>query len=85
MAIDPITNEEIYIRELTIKNDIKLYDMYKKEKGLLQSSEIKNIREKYDLSQKDFSIILGLDETSIERYENKDKVTKEVFERILRR
>lgn len=40
-----------------------------KEKGLLQSHEIKRIRDKYDLNQKDFSKILGLSEITIHRYE----------------
>lgn len=70
IAIDPETEEEIYIRELEIENDIRLYDMYKKEKGLLQSHEVKKIRDKYNINQKDFSKILGLGEITIHRYEN---------------
>lgn len=69
-AFDKNTGEEIYIREIEIENDINLYDIYKKEKGLLTSFEIKNIRNKYDLSQKDFSLLLGFGEITIHRYEN---------------
>lgn len=70
VAIDKNTEEEIYVREIEIENDIRLYDIYKKEKGLLQSSEIKKIREKYGLNQKEFSRILGLGDITIHRYEN---------------
>lgn len=70
IAIDPETEEEIYVRNLEIENDRKLYDKYKSEKGLLQSHEIKKTREKYNLNQKDFSKILGLGEITVHRYEN---------------
>ncbi len=70
IAIDPETEEEIYVRELEIENDRRLYDKYKSEKVLLQSHEIKKIREKYNLNQKDFARILGLGEITIHRYEN---------------
>lgn len=70
VLIDSETEEEIYVRDLEIENDTHLYDLYKKEKGLLQSYEIKKIREKYDLNQKDFSKILGLGEITVHRYEN---------------
>jgi uncharacterized phage-associated protein/DNA-binding transcriptional regulator YiaG len=62
-------NEEVYIRDVEIQNDIRLYDLYKAQKGLLTTVEIKNIRNKYDLSQKDFSLILGLGEVTINRIE----------------
>jgi putative zinc finger/helix-turn-helix YgiT family protein len=70
IAIDPDTEEEVYIRELEVENDKRLYDRYKNIKGLLQSHEIKRIREKYNLNQKDFAKVLGLGEITIHRYEN---------------
>lgn len=62
--------EEIFDRDIEIENDKKLFDEYKKIKGLLTSKEIKNIRKKYDLNQKEFAKILGLGEVSINRFEN---------------
>lgn len=70
VAIEKDSGEEIYIRDLEIENDIKLYDIYKQEKDLLTSFEIKRIRDKYDLTQKDFSKLLGFGEITIHRYEN---------------
>jgi len=69
-AIDKTTEEEVFVRDIEIENDIVLYDIYKKEKGLLTSYEIKSIREKYGLSQTDFSKIIGLGAITLHRYEN---------------
>lgn len=46
------------------------YDKYRLNKGLLLPSEIKEIREKYGVSQTAFAKILGLGEKTIARYEN---------------
>lgn len=69
-AYDEKSGEEIFVREIEIENDIKLFDIYKKEKGLMTSYEIKELREIYGLNQKEFSKILGLGEVSINRFEN---------------
>ena len=50
--IDPATGEEVFDRNIEIENDARLYDIYKKQMNLLTSSEIKNIRKKYDMNQK---------------------------------
>lgn len=46
-----------------------IYTEYRKKKGLLQPYEIKTIREKYELSQRAFSRVLGFAESTINRYE----------------
>lgn len=69
-CVDEETNEEIYDRDIEIENDIALYDLYKKEENLLTSKDIKRIREKYDLNQKEFSNAIGLGEITIHRLEN---------------
>lgn len=46
-----------------------LYNEYRKIKGLLLPIEIKEIREKYELSQRAFSRVLGFAESTINRYE----------------
>lgn len=70
IAIDPDTDEEIYVRELEIENDRRLYDQYKQLKGLLTSTELKAIRDEYQLNQKEFSRILGFGDITIHRFEN---------------
>jgi|GEM_PF-818229 len=69
-AYDEKSGEELFVREIEIENDIKLFDIYKKEKGLMTSYEIKELREVYGLNQKEFAKILGLGEVSINRFEN---------------
>lgn len=68
--IDVSTGEEIFDRQLEIENDAKLYDIYKRRKGLLTISEIKSIRSKYGMNQKEYALVLGVGEVTINRFEN---------------
>ena len=62
--------EELYMDEQQIQeNDVRVKDAYRKEQGLLTSSEIYNIRSKYGISQRDFCILLGWGGKTITRYE----------------
>lgn len=62
--------EEIYDKDNEIKNDIIMFDEYKKINGLLTSKDIIDIRDKYHLSQSALSKLLGFGEKTITRYEN---------------
>ncbi len=68
--INKETEKIVYDPLLEQENDVLLYNMYRKEKGLLLPNEIKGIREQYGLSQKNLSKILGWGEKTITRYEN---------------
>lgn len=68
--IDLNTNERIYNKELAVENDIVAYDVYKKKKGLLTTDEIKDIRRKYQLTQKEYALAIGVGEITIHRFEN---------------
>lgn len=68
--IDVETGERIYDRELSIDNDIRAYDEYKRKKGLLTAKEIKSIRKKYDLTQKEYALAIGVGEITVHRFEN---------------
>lgn len=61
---------QIFDCDLDSKNLINLYDEYKNKMDLLSSSEIKEIRNKLNLSQTEFSLLLDFPENSIERFEN---------------
>lgn len=76
--IDPITNEELFDRQLEIENDTRLYDIYKKQKGLLTTQEIKNIRKKYGMTQKEYATSIGVGEITIHRFENGSIQTESV-------
>lgn len=52
-------------------NLINSLDEYRKKKDLLTSKEIKEIREKYQLTQSEMAYILNLGEVTITRYETK--------------
>lgn len=76
--IDPENGEEIFDRNLEIENDMRLYDIYKKQVNLLTSTEIKSIRKKYEMNQKEFSQAIGLGEITIHRFENGSIQTESV-------
>ena len=65
------------------RNLLEAKDIYRKEKGLLTSKEIKQIRKKYGLTQVEFSFLLGLGEVTITRYEKK-LIQDETYDKIMR-
>lgn len=60
-----MSNEEYDSRSLE-----RAFVEYRKRHNILSPAEIKSIREKYKVSQKDFALILGFGEITITRYEN---------------
>ena len=70
--------------ELMRSNSLAQKDAYRKQVGLLTSSEIKRIREKYRISQKEYSEILGWSPATITRYEN-HQVQDRAHDDILRK
>jgi len=61
------------------------YNEYRKRKGLLQPEEIRQIREQYGLSQRNFALLLGWGEITIHRYESgaiQDEVHNDVLSMI---
>ena len=67
--IDSNTCNEINSHKLDMENDKKLVDAYKEEKELLTSNEIKEIRNMYGMTQKEYAFALGMGEISIHRLE----------------
>lgn len=68
--VDNNTGEEVFDRDLEIENDLRLYDIYRSQMNLLTSSEIKNIRKKYNMSQKEYALSIGVGEITVHRFEN---------------
>ncbi|HOV26026.1 MAG TPA: DUF4065 domain-containing protein [Pseudobacteroides sp.] len=78
-------DEYIETEEMIKANSLAMKDAYRKKVGLLTSSEIKGIREKYGVSQKDFSEILDWGGATITRYENyqvQDRAHDDVLRKI---
>lgn len=67
--IDSNTGNEINNHKLDMENDKKLVDAYKEEKELLTSNDIKEIRNMYGMTQKEYAFALGMGEISIHRLE----------------
>lgn len=65
-----VCGEEIIDTDLDNKTLNRFYNEYRRRKGLLLPDEIKNIRNRYNLSQASFSRFLGFGEKTITRYEN---------------
>lgn len=78
--------EEFYMDEQQMQeNDMRLKDAYRKEEGLLTSSEISGIRAKYGISQSDLCILLGWGGKTITRYEGhqvQDKAHDTILKKI---
>ena len=61
---------KIFDEERDSRNLEKAYSLYREKHNLLSPDEIRAIREKYGLSQRALSRLLGLGEITIHRYEN---------------
>lgn len=79
------TDEYLETEEMIKVNTLAIKDAYRKKTGLLTSSEIKNLREKYGISQKDLSEILDWGRATITRYENhqiQDRAHDDILRKI---
>ena len=78
--------EELYMDEMQMQaNNIAMKEAYRRIQGLLTAKAIKAIRLKYNISQKDFSILLGWGEKTITRYETyqiQDKAHDSILKKI---
>lgn len=77
-----ICGSDVYDRELDSANLDSAYDLYRSRYGAPTPSEIRSLREKYGLSQRGLSSLLGWGEVTIHRYE-KGSVPDEAHSRIL--
>ena len=71
--------------EMIRANSLAMKDAYRKTMGLLTSNDIVMIREKYGVSQKDFSEILDWGRATITRYENhqvQDRAHDDIIRKI---
>lgn len=81
------SNTDYYLEteDMIRANSLALKDGYRKKAGLLTSAEIRAMREKYNVSQKDFSEILDWGGATITRYENhhvQDRAHDDILRKI---
>lgn len=82
----PITEEEeneFAPAGIMDKNLLMARDAYRTSKGLLTSSEITEIRKFYELTQNEFSNLLGWGDITVTRYESKT-IQDETYDRLMR-
>lgn len=79
------TDEYLETEDIIRANSLAVKDAYRREVGLLTSNDIKSIREKYNVSQKEFSEILNWGKATITRYENhqiQDRAHDDILRKI---
>ncbi len=69
VLVCPICGEDVFDKELDASNLQKVYDVYRAKHDLLAPWEIRKIRERYGLSQRGMSRLLGWGEITLHRYE----------------
>lgn len=78
--------EELFMDEQQMQdNDVRMKDAYRKNEGLLISSQISGIRAKYGISQSDLCVLLGWGGKTITRYEShqvQDKAHDTILKKI---
>lgn len=75
--------KEVFDRNIEIENDQRLYDIYKKQNNLLTNFEIKKIRQKYGLTQKEYALVIGVGEVTVHRFE-KGAIQTEAVDSIMK-
>ena len=78
-------DEYLETEDMIKTNSLAMKDAYREKAGLLTSREIIAIRDKYEVSQKDFSEILDWGRATITRYENhqvQDRAHDDVLKKI---
>ena len=77
-------NTQIYVSEINDSNLKALYDVYRKENGIVSLEVILAIPEKYAIGKRPFSLLLGWGEQSFSRYCDGDMPTKQYSEILTR-
>jgi putative zinc finger/helix-turn-helix YgiT family protein len=79
------TDNYLETEDMIRANSLAVKDAYRKKVGLMTSAEIRAMRKKYDVSQKDFSEILDWGGATITRYENhhvQDRAHDDILRKI---
>ncbi|RAK19871.1 putative zinc finger/helix-turn-helix YgiT family protein [Anoxybacillus vitaminiphilus] len=79
----PIEEDKFVPKEILNQNLLAAKDSYRTLNGLLTSQEIKDIRNSYGLSQKEFANMLGWGDVTIQRYEKKS-IQDETYDQKIR-
>lgn len=75
---------QIFIPEISDFNLRALYDVYRKENGIISLEQIREIPEKYSIGKRPLSLLLGWGEQTFSRYADGDMPTKQYADILVR-
>lgn len=76
VAICNECNEDLYVNEIENENNERIYQIYREKANIIKAEDIIKLREKYDISQRELTSILGFGKMTINRYERGGLPTK---------
>lgn len=76
VAVCKVCNKDLYVNNLENENTKRICNEYRKVANIVNSDDIVKLREKYNLSQRELTSILGFGKMTINRYERGELPTK---------
>ena len=76
IAICNECNQDLYVNEIENENNERIYKIYREKANIINAEDIIKLREKYDISQRELTSILGFGKMTINRYERGGLPTK---------
>lgn len=67
---------DLYVNEIENENNERIYQIYREKTNIINAEDIIKLREKYDISQRELTSILGFGKMTINRYERGGLPTK---------
>lgn len=76
VAICNECNQDLYVNKIEDENNERIYKIYREKANIIKADDIVKLREKYNISQRELTAILGLGKMTINRYERGGLPTK---------
>lgn len=76
VAVCKECHQDLYVNEIEEKNNKRIYELYREKANIIKPQDIVELREKYDISQRELTAILGFGKMTINRYERGGVPTK---------
>ena len=76
VAICKECHQDLYVNEIEEKNNERIYELYREKANIIKPQDIVALREKYNISQRELTAILGFGKMTINRYERGGVPTK---------
>ena len=76
VAICNECNQDLYVNKIEDENNERIYKIYREKANVIKAEDIVKLREKYDISQRELTAILGFGKMTINRYERGGLPTK---------